>query len=369
MKKTYLFATYTNYNKPLTGAHRRYIELISDLSKDANIELISGEIPQLTERDNIRYHKICTGRLFGFLPYHISSILIITKKLIEIKRNIYYDKAISFGIPITLCYFFAGINPIITLVREDYIGYGKVDQRNWFMILYMRIQELIAAKVSSKIIVQCEHDRNSIICRCQKIVPDIAKKIYTQINNINASWMPSGILKNVKLYDGCVNILFIGNFSTKRKGHGILFPVIQKLIDENYKIHLYVAGDGRDFKKYRSKYKDENIVFLGYTENLDEYFNICNILLVPSLIDSCPNSLLEGISAELAVYGANTGGIPDILEDESYMFNPDQKSLYIFLKNIMDTKKYIVDQMNQKEIKNRLTFNWAISINRIIENL
>ena len=95
MKKTYLFATYTNYNKPLTGAHRRYIELISDLSKYVNIELISGEIPQLFERDNVRYPKIIRKNP----EYRVNKIIQFNSK--QHGRTSFYQKATNLGYDIS----------------------------------------------------------------------------------------------------------------------------------------------------------------------------------------------------------------------------------------------------------------------------
>ena len=82
-------------------------------------------------------------------------------------------------------------------------------------------------------------------------------------------------------------------------------------------------------------------------------------MIVPSLIDSCPNTILEALNAGMAVYGANTGGIPELLVNQEFMFNPDIDSIYFFLKKVIINKLYINDAILQKKNRDNLTFDWA----------
>ena len=140
----------------------------------------------------------------------------------------------------------------------------------------------------------------------------------------------------VKKIDSEPKILFVGNFSDKRKGHDILLKAASMLLDKGYKFLLYIAGGGNELTYFQEKYKKyPQIIFFNHVTDINKYLQLCDFEIVPSLIDSCPNTVLEAINAGVAVYGSNVGVIPDILGDEKYMFEPNVKSLYNFLKKII----------------------------------
>ena len=112
-------------------------------------------------------------------------------------------------------------------------------------------------------------------------------------------------------------------------------------------------------------YRD--IIFLGRISNIQDYLQKSDLLIVPSLIDSCPNTILEALNANVSVYGANTGGIPELLGKSKYLFEPTEQQVYLFLKNILLEKRYLSDKLDQSKRKNELTFNWGNEIKKIIE--
>lgn len=367
MKKTYLFVTDTDFkNGNLTGAHKRFLELVKGISKNANIILVTREIPQLKNIIAKRYY--IEKKQYKNLPNHVNGMINLYKKLKIIRSQIKYDYAISFGPSNTICLYFCGYKNIISLFREDLLGYQKVLGASKFKIIYSQFQERLAVKASDKIIVQCVNDQKNLIIRNKKYCKNIEEKVYIQINNMNASWMKMDYIAHTGSIDNKVRILFVGNFSDERKGQKILFPAIKKLVDSGQNIELLVAGDGTQLEMYKNKYKKySEIKFLGRVNKMEQYYNIADFQVVPSLIDSCPNTVLEGLSAGIAVYGCNTGGIPDLLIDEIYLFESNDISLYFFLREVLLERRYILDAINQKKRREELTFDWSDKIQSIIE--
>ena len=348
----------------LTGGHKRFLELVYGLSENNNVILVAN-IKQRLFNTNVRICKI-ESKEHKYIPKHLCSMYAQIKHLLKIKNNIKYDFAISFSPVTTICYKIAGYKNIISLFRENMIEYQKAVNPSPLRLLYFMIQEVLAVRASNKIIVQCKKDKDDLIKRNIKYCKRISNKIYIQINNVNASWMKYTISNKLRFQDNVVRILFVGNFSDKRKGHALLLPAISKLLDQGYNLQLYIAGKGKELPKFMDQYKEYNqIIFLGHTKDIYKYLKICDFEIVPSLIDSCPNTILEGLNAGIAVYGTNTGGIPDILTSEKYMFAPNSNSIYLFLKNVLDKKLYISDAVNQKNLKEKLTFNWSEKIEQI----
>ncbi|MBQ8985568.1 glycosyltransferase [Candidatus Saccharibacteria bacterium] len=363
-KKTFVFITNTDYVKGnLTGGHRRFLELVNGLSIENEVILISKKIPGL-KKDNMKFIEIKENK-HRFLPAHIYKILTIYKVLRRERKNIQYDYAISFGPVDTISYKISGYNNIVMLLREDFVGYRKVVGMSAVKMEYFKLLERYAVKNSQKIIVQCEDDKEALI---KRLGEKVRQKIYIQPNNINASWISESKIERKKRDDGVVRIAFIGNFSDNRKGHSLLLPAVAKIIDEGYNIELYVVGDGRQLEKYRDEYGNyQRMKFLGRVKNVGEILSKSDFVVVPSLMDSCPNTVLEGINIGVPVYGTDIGGIKEILQDKNYLFEPDVDSIYTFIKKKIDIGDYASDGIKQKVIKRRLTFDWSDKIQNIID--
>ena len=128
------------------------------------------------------------------------------------------------------------------------------------------------------------------------------------------------------------------------------------------------AGDGKELLYWQQQCQNYTAIhFLGHVKDLGAYMRQADALLVPSLIDSCPNVVLEGLQAGLAVYGSRTGGIIDLLEQDFYLFQPDMDSIYAFLREVLETERYRTDAIDQQKRKESLCFDWGQKIQEWIE--
>lgn len=366
-RKKYLFASYTDFGGgKLTGAHRRFLELLTAVAKTAEVTFVGCPAPQLDGLANVTVYPI-NSNVWKKLPKHLAGGYAVYKVLKQIKKGLDCDYAVSFSPVTTICYRMAGIRHIVSLFREDMIGYQRALQASPIKLAYFKLQERMAVKASERIIVQCVNDRNNLVDRNAKKCPGLVDKVYIQINNANASWMNTD---SVERLDGSdtPKILFIGNFSDRRKGHFFLLPAVMRLLDEGYRFELLCAGGGRELGQWRKNCEEYPAIhFLGQVENMKDYLVQSDMMVVPSLIDSCPNTVLEGLNAGLAVYGANTGGIPDLLQKSEYLFEPQEQAVYEFLKTVLETGCYQADALEQKKRKEDLSFDWGDRVRRLIE--
>jgi len=78
------------------------------------------------------------------------------------------------------------------------------------------------------------------------------------------------------------------------------------------------SGEDRDlYKVFRKQHPALNIVLTGFVPlgEMPGYYNLMDVLLMPSLHDGLPNALLEAMACGLPVAAARAGGIPDALTD------------------------------------------------------
>ena len=79
-----------------------------------------------------------------------------------------------------------------------------------------------------------------------------------------------------------------------------------------------VRGDDQDtLKVFQKQSPDLPLVVVPYraAEQLPAYYNLIDVLLLPSLRDGLPNALLEGMACERAIVATPVGGIPDAIRD------------------------------------------------------
>lgn len=99
---------------------------------------------------------------------------------------------------------------------------------------------------------------------------------------------------------------------------------------------------------------------MGRQENPIKILKQCDLLVVPSYADSCPNTVMEALYNEVPVIGSKAGGIPEILNNEDSLFELDSysiKSKILTLKNNEASLQKLKEL--QKSRKNELTFDWA----------
>ena len=368
MNKTYLFINGTDFTaQRLTGAHKRFIELVRGIARHNRVILVSGEIPQLADIQSIEHHRIQLPNVK--LPHHIRALWAMYAMLRSLKKTIRYDHAISFNANHSVCYRLCGYGHVVSLFREDLIEYRKARGESGLKLRYFQWQERMAVRASERIIVQCQHDRDSLLRRNARRVPGLEARVFIQINNVDPSWV-AGEPGAPRPYTDAPRILFAGNFSSPIKGHRQFLPAMARLSEAGFDFALDIAGAGQELMRCQNEFAGcPGFTFHGYvdTARMNALLSQADIVIVPSLVDSCPNAVLEGLYAGAAVYGSNRGGIPDILQNPDFMFEPDAEHIYEFMKDKLTGRKYIADARAQAERRERLTFDWAARMEQIIE--
>jgi glycosyltransferase involved in cell wall biosynthesis len=113
--------------------------------------------------------------------------------------------------------------------------------------------------------------------------------------------------------------LLIGRLE-EQKGHTYLIDAIKHLsIEERKRLRIFLAGDGHleiDLKAQMKKIGVEgNFIFMGHTDRVPEYLEICDFVVLPSLWEGMPLSVLEAYSAGKAVLATNIPGTREVMLD------------------------------------------------------
>jgi glycosyltransferase involved in cell wall biosynthesis len=110
-------------------------------------------------------------------------------------------------------------------------------------------------------------------------------------------------------------MLFIGRLALV-KNVEIVIELTKRLLKENCKIKTIIIGEGEFGEYYRHLAKDvNNILFIGEVPNheINKYYAISDLLILPSLSEGLPNVLLEAGACGKPVVASNIFGIDEVV--------------------------------------------------------
>lgn len=378
MHKYLMYNTGEMFTEHQTGGAKRFEELTKYLFSKGVADLCCQDSPAKLEENGLHAayefrEREKTG-LMKLLPPEAARLVTNWSLLKQMKRA-NYENVVSFDVPPTIGLCLLGFRNVILMIRKDMIGYstvtaeGKIGWKHRLKMFYMWACESICLKKAKKIVVQCEYDKQQLLNRHSWIAAKVEGKFCVQINNVNPSWIvkKSAAVAPADCPTDQFRVCFVGNFNDSRKGHDILLEAASALQKAGCDIRFEIIGAGRDLEHYRNAYESENIVFHGRLDNPMTMLKSCDLMVVPSRADSCPNTVMESLYNGIAVIGSRVGGIPDILQDPESMFALDAMSLAQCIEKLYKTPQAMETlRARQSARKEELMFDWAQRIYEII---
>lgn len=112
---------------------------------------------------------------------------------------------------------------------------------------------------------------------------------------------------------------------TPRKGHHILVEAASLILTHNPYVHFLVVGDVPegydDYYKKLLNMVDElglsnNFHWIGFAKDVDRYYSIMDVLVLPSFSEGLPRTVIEGLAKGLPVVATDVGGVREIIVDD-----------------------------------------------------
>lgn len=323
------------FNKELrTGGHKRYFELLTGLANrghkvrvlhDPFFSLPGGlyslpidDFPfflkKATFRNSLRIHRyysiikdqICEADwIIVFGETHMRAAVLLKRRL---------------HIPILCSIRSNSIEELKAslLEKKNDTLIGKL--KSVFRRVILSIDEKFLAWKADKIVLQSNYEFASFLSRN----PRAKNKTSIIRNNITASWFdPKYRYGNQSIR--LERLLFIGALN-ERKGIIHLLEAFYEVSKKNNNLELTIIGFGPYEKRVldfiASHSISDRIKLLGKISNVFPILIDTDLLIVPSLYDSYPNVILEALHTGTPVIGSRCGGITEMLQDESLLFDP-----------------------------------------------
>jgi len=115
---------------------------------------------------------------------------------------------------------------------------------------------------------------------------------------------------------------------TAVKRTDVVVRVLGKLVERGVDARLLLVGDGPD-RDDLERYAHElgvvrRCLFLGYQDDVARWYNAIDALLLPSVNEGTPVSVIEALAAERPAVATKVGGTPDVIRDgvDGFLVDP-----------------------------------------------
>jgi glycosyltransferase involved in cell wall biosynthesis len=201
-------------------------------------------------------------------------------------------------------------------------------QRKWYHVVLDRLTSpFVDLWISNS------YAGKDIAIKREKFPTEKIKVIHNGIDLSKYIKLPDNDIMRLKKHYGIAeNDIVIGEVANLRnmKGHIDIINAIPTIIQRYENIKFFFAGEdasnGKIEKYAREKKIDKYIIFAGYCDNIPEILSLFDILILPSLWEGLPNSIIEAMAIGLPVIATKVGGIPELMDDGENGILIDPKS-------------------------------------------
>ena len=170
--------------------------------------------------------------------------------------------------------------------------------------------------------------------------------------------------------DKHVSIGYVGRLSSQKGVHRITAS-LQRILREEKNASVTFVGAAEDanyadailasLKKYR------NFEYLGYLRDVLPFYKMCDIILVPSVVETGAITVLEAMASGKVVIASNINPINEYIEHErtGFLFN-DQKEVCLHLKKLIKNPN-LIREIGRKARKEVAKYDWNLIIRRYEE--
>lgn len=115
------------------------------------------------------------------------------------------------------------------------------------------------------------------------------------------------------------NLLTVGRLDLIKGHHWAIRSIADACIAPH--IHLHILGTGEEEEQLRKLSESlglrDRVHFLGFRRNIYDYLAYCDVLLIPSIHEGLPYTLLEAMALGVPTIASQVGGLAETLQDKS----------------------------------------------------
>jgi L-malate glycosyltransferase len=285
--------------------------------KGHEIHFITSSIPFRINKmyHNIYFHQVEVNQysVFQYAPYDIA----LANKMAEIIERENLDILhVHYAIPHAVCAILGkqmadrDVKIVTTLHGTDITVLGYDPSLTGAIRFGIEKSDVVTA-VSNALADQTNeliHPDKEI----KTVYNFIDERVYRHVDS-------SHLRKEYGIHEDEKAVIHVSNFRGVKRVKDVVssFNLIQKKIPAK----LLLVGDGPEMTVVCKQVNDlglrDRVLFLGKQDNLEELYSISDLKLLLSEKESFGLVALEAMACGVPCIGTNTGGIPEVIEDDS----------------------------------------------------
>jgi glycosyltransferase EpsD len=150
---------------------------------------------------------------------------------------------------------------------------------------------------------------------------------------------------------------------TDRKNQILLLKIVEILTIKNSNVRLLLAGEGENSELLEDKVSElnltENVVFLGYVDDIAQLYKVADILVASSLTEGLPINIIEGMASGLPVVATNVRGHCDLVKSgyNGFLFEVGDITKAVECIELLYNNKEIYKSQSQQSINASKKYN------------
>lgn len=183
---------------------------------------------------------------------------------------------------------------------------------------------------------------------------------------------PEGILKTFSNLEKPIPTFVGVGTIFPQKGFDRLLHVHKKLLDEGFRHHVKIVGDGYDFEKLKKLKKnlgvDETAEMIGFTNNPYPHVKEADFFILSSRYEGFPTVLFEAITLKKNIIATDVSGVREMLLDGKLglIVENSEEGIYEGIKKALTDPGSF--EPYQRELRNyEMPFNLENSVSSIMK--
>lgn len=152
------------------------------------------------------------------------------------------------------------------------------------------------------------------------------------------------------------------------KGFDRLLRIAERLRDDGFRFHLYIAGDGPDRKSLQTfvqqKELQDTVTLLGYTNNPFKYVAKCDCFVCSSYTEGMSTAATEAIVLGIPVCTVEVSGMRELIGHKypcGLIVENEEKALENAIRMLI-VDKQLLRQMKKNAIRRRRQFDTKVTV-------
>ncbi len=231
-----------------------------------------------------------------------------------------------------------------------------------------KFTKMVLSWFTEKVIAISESVKNYSI-KADRISPDKITVIYNGTRTEKFLW------ENPRFFFHDPVLISVIARLEPQKGHKYLLRALAEIRDLNWR--LQIVGEGSLRKKLEKQAAKEGIKdkveFMGLKKDISKVLKNIDIFVLPSAWEGLGIVVLEAAMAARPIVASKTGGIPEIINEETGWLVPPKKpkDLAAVIKEVLENKKQAAEKAlrAQKDVKERFNIkNIVKQYEKLYEN-